>query len=366
MLRSIFTQTSDQKMPFVQHVLRADSVDIVHETLRLQSGTNSKHAMMGKFLSRTKTSSGRQSGFKNRFSISVDYERLTTEAWKIGVQIHHALYDGVSLPLLLSDLESLILDSSSLLNPQDASTFLKFATTSLSRANEVSARDFWTKYLSSSQTAAVNRVARKGDAHLKRISHYQPQFIPSAAQMLQYAKSHGITSSALFLAVTARILSAMVTPASNAQAKSTTVVIGVYIANRGHLRGDMDRYPAVNLLPVVVDTALPLPKAAARIQRDLIEISEPANVSASLWQILEWTDTQVSTFVNWLQLPDAIDNADGEASDRFRIQGALDEVIEDAATDFVLPTTFTQEQRATAYPVSKFSSLRFWKTIANT
>jgi aryl carrier-like protein len=356
MLRTTFTQTSNKDMPFVQHIIKAENVEVVHESIPFGAKPNSGHVRSGRFMTKTKMRSGPQNEFENLFAVSVTYETSKTQSWKLGVRIHHALYDGVSLPALLSDLESLILASSSSSSSSSSSkqkgtrAFSDYTTDSFVSAHDRSARSFWTAYLTALQPTSTGHELNQRGAHSKRLSQYRPQFIGSAEGILQLTKKCGVTLPALFLAVVAQVLAAIKSNASDGQGRSTTIVIGVYIANRGHTSEYLAMYPAVNLLPVVVDTSLPLLKSAAKVQKDLVEISDPAHVSVSLSQILDWTDVKVDTFVNWLQLPDHDDRANYQ-TDRFRIQGAIDQVIENTAESFTLPKSFTSDHLAAAYPV---------------
>jgi hypothetical protein len=265
---------------------------------------------------------------ENDFLVAVSYEQSRHDTWKIGVRIHHALYDGVSLPSLLSDLESLILGSKMPLTPSSPNYFTAFAAHSVADARSGDAQRFWTQYLQAYSIPTFQDLDENTDLHRQRFSRYHPAFIRDVNDLVQCARSYGTTVPALFLAVYARILFGFESRTQLTDDQDhKNVAIGIYIANRSHSSEDLNAYPTVNLLPILIDMSLPLLEAAVKVQKDLVEISEAPNVAVSLAQIEQWTGLRLNTFVNWVQLPETESTANGLFNDRFRLRDEVERVV---------------------------------------
>lgn len=140
------------------------------------------------------------------------------------------------------------------------------------------------------------------------------------------------------------------------------MIVGIYIANRSSTITGLETLPTVNLLPLRISTALTIFESAKQIQEDLARISDARNVSTGLWQIYEWTGVKVSTFVNWLRLPEASDGKDegeemvgGDFTRDAEIE--RDEVVEGGNEEFVVPRELEgREGIRDAYIVSPHST----------
>lgn len=215
--------------------------------------------------------------------------------WSLRLKIHHALYDGVSLPLLMQRLQDLC-NGVELFQPGnmlDEYVAIAHVASAVSRR-----KAFWTQYLKGIELHQnTNAVATS----IARTEIYQPKILATSG-IDQTVRQNGISTQALFLAVYANLY---------ASRKRTTetqdIVIGIYLANRSIPIDGLPTasIPTVNLLPLRIRTPLetPLLKLAIQIQQDLQTLSEPINATISLYEISEWTGVKLDTFINFLNLP---------------------------------------------------------------
>jgi aryl carrier-like protein len=364
-LRTVFMATLDPSLPLLQLVIRADRVNVCRVEFVFAARTNNIVEDDGTIQASIDCSTRSDI---DRLLPSVSYQRQGRDTWKIGVRIHHALYDGISLPILLAELEHSMLNHKTTLKPRGAEDFSIFAASSYVPANVDDARGFWTTYLTRVQPRVRPRF-NGHDVYRQRFAKYQPGFVPHAQKLLDLARENGVSLPSLFLAICAQSFndirrSAMKEPKASGELP-TEVVIGVYIANRGQQTEKLDVFPTLNLLPLVVDTSMPTIQSASRIQNDLRDISEMPNVGVGLWQIQEWTGVHVPIFVNWIQVPGQADNNVGESADKFRAQGELNREIDDTVDDFKVPEDLLSEQLSESYMVSPsaLNEAVFWKGL---
>jgi hypothetical protein len=314
---------------------------------------HTEHPQSGRLTPLWRNETSSESAGRNEFAVVVTYKRLgSKDLWRIGVRIHHAMYDGVSLPVLLADLESRILGSDSILLAQDTSAFTDFAARSYNDANQMQSRRFWTAYLEPiSGSVKQQQDLKVVDPHKSRIARFQSKFIHDAQNLVDTAKQSGVTLPALFLAILARTLTKMGLESKIGE-QSQFVVVGVYIANRGSGSRNLESFPTLNLLPLLVDVCLPILAAARKVQQDLVDISEGPNGSVGLWQVEEWTGVRIDVFVNWLQVPSGNCGDSSQTDDRFRVQHDIDQVIEDEAQSLETSACFMDGSLGAAYEVS--------------
>ena len=187
----------------------------------------------------------------------------------IRLRIHHALYDGFSLPLLMERLQDKL--ASGKPQPDTLSKWIAFCTRALPSDSQ---RRFWTGYLGKQGSTTVATTAS---------SSYFRRNALAVDGIRAFAAHHGIGVQSLFLAAYAQTLGV------------ASAIIGVYLANRT----DLTTYPTLTLVPLRVELAGNLATVAAAIQDDIHRITS-GNQHVGLWQIYEWTGVRVSTFVNFL------------------------------------------------------------------
>jgi amino acid adenylation domain-containing protein len=234
----------------------------------------------------------------------------TFRGWALKLKIHHALYDGVSLPLLMQRLQAIC--NGAIAAPPD-DTFTRFVANGYAASEIAKKKAFWTQYL----TNYAQKLPTQPSQSLKaRTELFKPALF-ATPNLEAAARQHGVSTQSIFLAAYAKIYAM-----TSLTTEDEDVVIGVYLANRSlPISGIASAaVPTVNLLPLRVRKPLrqQIAEVARDIQRDLQDISSPANASASLFEIREWTGVRVDTFVNFLSLPDTA-KADGDVQDKTSI-----------------------------------------------
>lgn len=223
-------------------------------------------------------------------------ESATADATILKLHIHHALYDGISLPLLFRELEALY--RIQLTEATDLS-FKKFIAQSLAASEApttgLTAREKWKAYLGKASLYPHHPAPPETSAFRRRIEvfHKGRRISP----MKELAKRIGVTVDSFLLAKTAQLLAFNLDQDSVSQ-----VVFGIYLANRAPFGEDLSSLaaPTLNLLPLQVRKPLDrsIAELAAEIQQDLYKIGSAKMSSASLADIYEWTGVRVNFFVN--------------------------------------------------------------------
>lgn len=366
-LRTIFLATGSDKIPFLQAVLPP------------------------------------KSSVKNPFnSLVVRHHGHDEGSLLLRLKIHHALYDGVSLPLILHQFRALLLGRQEFVSMGSEQHWLAWksllaSTTSLDESLR-RRQSFWTEYLRncssntpSFPTACHARptTADSGfsmddddDNNKGRLSILRRGAISDTAKLKALCTQHGVSMQAVFFAAYAQVLASS-TPRFNNSIHD--VVLGVYLANRG-INGSSQElpYPTLCLVPLRVRVEIggggdkQLFEAAARVQSDLHEISTAGNTSVGLWEIKGWTGVVVDSFINFLSLPAHDENEDDNEkqsldSNRIRLEaighdeGLADAVLSAACDDVdhhgaVYPNMLSWVRENVvrdAYPVSLSPILSF-------
>ena len=292
-LRTIFYYSDDSKLPVLQVVLRETSPAFTHGE-QARTAPDAQVPMV---------------------SLHVVKHN---DVWLLSLKIHHALYDAVSLPLLMRDLCDLLPDdiptpSRSTPTQED---FLAFSH-SLSAAE--SRKNFWTTYLHSANPVQLTHSPIHGQH--SRVELFRPNLLPSISALETLARSSDLTLQALLFATWAKLYAALATPQTltpTTGAKPTDVLLGVYLANRAHLPNlEALAAPTINIVPLLIRSpgTRPLLELAKQIQKDLGEIGSAENSAVGLWEVLEWTGLRVHTFVNFLKLPEVEDEHDEQNDD---------------------------------------------------
>ncbi|KAF2205603.1 nonribosomal peptide synthetase-like protein 2 [Delitschia confertaspora ATCC 74209] len=281
-LRTTFVATQSSATPYAQLVLRYTKTSIF-DTTNLNEEAECKMI--------------RETSSKQPF-VSV-FATQSQPGWALKLKIHHALYDGVSLPELMRQLQDLCNGKQLPPQPNTLRNFLAATTNETVLAKR---REFWTSYLKGVSQASLPQPSQISGA---RTEVFTPALIPSIHSLEQLSRKHGLSVQSLFVAVYSKIYAALLhTP------DAQDVVIGIYLANRSHAISGLSSaaVPTVNLVPLRVSAPLgtSLVDAAAQIQYDIQEISGMTNASVGLWEIEQWTGVKVDTFVNFLKLPGAL------------------------------------------------------------
>lgn len=229
--------------------------------------------------------------------LSIELQPDGVESWVLRLKIHHALYDGFSLPLIMGRFKELLGQGIELEEPVNRITsWSRLVPSSLDEQAEASRRAFWTQYLDGAAAVSLRLPNCKSKSTEERVSYFQRAAVSDTSRLKALCSRHGISIQSVFLAAYARVLSTL--------SGSDDVVFGVYIANRGSEQ-DLP-FPTLCLVPlrVRVSRVCNIADVASAIQRDIFEISRPENASAGLWEIKDWTGVVVDSFVNFLSLPE--------------------------------------------------------------
>lgn len=273
------------------------------------------------------------------------------KGWKLKLKIHHALYDGVSLPLLMEQFQDLCNGITLSASTHSLDNYIAAAH---APSLMLSRKAFWMKYLES-----VEMQPCKGpNAALRsRIEIFESEFIHTST-LEAIARRRGVSTQALFLAAYAKVHASR-----TGVTDGKDIVLGIYLANRSLPIDNLPTapIPTVNLLPLRVRSPIStaILDAATEIQYNLQEISGLANATASLHEISEWTGVKVDTFVNFLSLPVTDHNESSkcegaivEIKQKEGWQESVSRVAELDITDWEAPKAMIDERINAAYLVS--------------
>ncbi|CRG90441.1 Hydroxamate-type ferrichrome siderophore peptide synthetase [Talaromyces islandicus] len=231
----------------------------------------------------------------------------------INLHIHHALYDAVSLPLIIDSLGQLCMGGDVPGNELEFSKFVAFQAV----YSPVTARkQFWESYLSGVETKYQPYV---NGSSSRRQSFFRPGLVKNVESLELVARHNGLSLQSLFMAVYAKVYSQLIANRRD-QKTSTEVedpVLGIYLANRSYaLEGLSDLVaPTLNMVPLRIrQVNAPAIESAHQIQSDLHDISRVEHAGVSLTEIMDWTGVKLDVFVNFLRLPES-----GNTLERVRI-----------------------------------------------
>jgi amino acid adenylation domain-containing protein len=228
--------------------------------------------------------------------------------WSLTLKIHHALYDGVSLPLMMDQLQGFC-NGNNL--PPAINTFNKLLAANYTASALENRKTFWTNYLHGIEQHDLGQSSSPSTSKIEIFKH---GLLPTVKILNSLARKNGVSTQSLFLAAYAKIYAGL-----KSTAKDQDVVIGIYLANRSLPIPNITSatIPTVNLVPLRISRPLEtnILDVAAQIQYDIQEISIPANSMASLYDIYVWTGIKIDTFVNFLKLPDS-DGSTTSSKDR--------------------------------------------------
>ncbi|KAK2627657.1 hypothetical protein QTJ16_002303 [Diplocarpon rosae] len=223
--------------------------------------------------------------------VNLVVEGAAQQSVTLRLVLHHALYDGISLPILVGELQSLYhgleLDAPTL-------SFRTFVAQFLAHPSPSSMKGRWRSYLASPSPIFPRNTSVLDTT---RTEVYRPSSPIRALEAR--AQESGVSIDALFLAGLSKLYARSRPPPS-----ARHVTIGVYLANRAPFGADLSSLaaPTLNLLPLCVqDTQGRIEDVARDVQRDLRRIGSREMVGASLEQILAWTGQRIDFCVNILK-----------------------------------------------------------------
>ncbi|KAI0553165.1 putative non-ribosomal peptide synthetase [Xylaria curta] len=223
----------------------------------------------------------------------------------LNLWIHHALYDGISLPIILDRFTKLCTSPVSLATPVPVAPWYGFALKHLAAPIQAQRESFWTSYLSDSAFSRLYDFNKAPTPHQgQRINDFRSTAINNANGFRLRGTVHGVSTQALLFAAFSRVFQKLLR--QDKQPNNNDCIFGVYLANRsGYPDIEEAPFPTLSILPLRVKDPLSrsILVVARDIQKDIAEISKFENSSASLWEIQKWTGVCIDTFVNILSLP---------------------------------------------------------------
>lgn len=251
---------------------------------------------------------------KNPF-VSLQLQPDGVESWILHIKIHHALYDGVSLPLIMGRFKELLSHEGAADERRNGLlSWRELSSSSVDHQAQASRRAFWIHYLEGAKTVPMRLPIPNITPRNERVSFLKHAAVSDSSRLKALCSQHGISIQSAFLAAYAKVLSTI--------SRCSDIVFGVYIANRGAAE-DLS-FPTLCLVPLLVRVpeAFDISEVASAVQRDLFEVSRPENVNAGLWEIKDWTGVVVDTFVNFLSLPED-ESSNGQDEDGVELEAIL-------------------------------------------
>ncbi len=237
--------------------------------------------------------------------VSIRVDGFGSDEAHMCLRIHHALYDGVSLQIVMDRFAELCGADPSTQLPSSLSPWYGFVSGHGSPDVRKKAQMYWESYLKSASSLDLlgDHSNTRDDIH--QVAVFKKDVIRNLGSVKSSAFARGVTLQALFFAAYAKVLCHL---QDHGRAENADdVVFGVYMANRTSLPGlEEAPLPTLNILPLRVRSAASraILSLVAEIQRDLQDISTFENSTVGLWEIHQWTGVKIDTFVNFLSLPE--------------------------------------------------------------
>ncbi|KAJ9149216.1 Non-ribosomal peptide synthetase [Coniochaeta hoffmannii] len=280
-LRTTFVATGSRHVPFLQIILRHGS-DLANIVISQDTLTSEIRGAVSKPL------------------VFLHVTRVDKDHCRLKLKIHHALYDGISLPILMDTFQQLCNGAKPPAVGRAHNLWKKWLSSQVTEATQLSRRTFWGTYLAHANPPPFPRRTSSPPSSTTRTSLFHPSAISDTSPLHSLSSTSGTSTQALFLAAYAKLL-------ANTQSNHD-VIFGIYLSNRT-ATDSLSRlpYPTLSLVPLRVrrPASRDLSAIATDIQADLYAISSPENTSVGLWEILDWTGVRVDSFVNFLSLPDS-------------------------------------------------------------
>lgn len=336
-LRTVFISTGDSAIPILQVVV---DESVLEKNPPVAARPKYKR-LLSNLKKRLSTSSGASSWVactpkgplaQPYCGLKVKQEGRTR--WALRLRIHHALYDAVSLRVIMNRFSALLSNRHQQLQLSSAVEWGKAATAGASSATKAATKQFWTEYLEGAKTTSVqfsggaykNSTPQTGEAinDISKSAQSEPNFwtslversaIRDVSKLRELCRAQGVSIQSLLFAAYAGFLSAEIRKKGFMEGVKD-VVFGVYLANRADDE-DMKMFPTLRLVPLRVrmeDTGESVWSVANRVQEDLQAIMSGRSImDVGLWEVKEWTEGEVivDSFLNFLSI-----GGDGHSEDK--------------------------------------------------
>ncbi|KAL7914310.1 hypothetical protein GGI35DRAFT_490563 [Trichoderma velutinum] len=316
-LRTVFVATDSPQQPFFQAILKANHHSVDDSSVKPMARLDATRREDGKMA--------------------------------IKLKIHHALYDGVSIPVIMNRLSEL-LNGKPLVADQGIDEWSRYTIQPSLEDSRQSRRAFWTSYLQGCSSDGDSSASVMAGRH--RVSHLQRSAVSNIAYLQTAAKGKGVSLQALFFAAYAKILAAENIGATGDDGKKT-VVFGIYLANRTD-DALPPTFPTLNLVPLRVHLAPTdsILEIADMIQNDIHLIAAEGHADVGLWEVAAWTGVKVTSFVNFLSLPDAISQTSNGNSNIELIQVQDKEFTRETEEEVVFHPCLSKNPVRDAFPAA--------------
>ncbi|PGH14806.1 hypothetical protein AJ79_02822 [Helicocarpus griseus UAMH5409] len=239
------------------------------------------------------------------------------------LHIHHALYDAVSLPLMINMLAIFCASPSrdSNLQPLSKPDLSELVAYQHKNSSAQTREMFWKNHLSPTGFKQQKTQSSESIPSFSRynVKKYRQSLVEDISQIERLGRVHGISVQALFLAVYARIHSKLLSSKGSSITAPKDLVIGIYLANRSHSLDGLSELiaPTLNIVPLRItiweEEKQSIFDLAQSIQGNLHEVGRVEHSCVSLIEIAEWTGVRVDTCVNFIKLPDTTVTRPGDA-----------------------------------------------------
>lgn len=295
-LRTILVDTNREDFPLVQAVVKNDRAKTRIAWEDIDDGEDVKLA------------SRVEAELRKRPNVKVPMVRFTVLSGErksyMLLTIHHALYDGVSLSMIVQRLQQLYFER---VTPKGAQStvFKEFVGRCITLDNPA-VKNFWKTYLAGSKPfTSIAPTLRPESKDSPRTQLYKPGSYPYSARLQNLARTHHLSLQSLLLAAYAQA------HVSRLSSDLPELIIGIYNANRLiEIESDMGAsYPTLNIVPLRIRSPgkLEVLELARNIQSDLAEIAEGKRGLVGLHEIAMWTGVRIDTFFNYVKFEDAVE-----------------------------------------------------------
>ncbi|KAK1774260.1 hypothetical protein QBC45DRAFT_46245 [Copromyces sp. CBS 386.78] len=384
-LRTIFLANDQPGPPVVQVILRPDAIAPWNSEVVEEDDDPKRWSSL---------STKGQVGLRQPFN-SMAGQQADKGDWILNFRIHHALYDALSLPMMVNRFTALCGGASASITGESGTSFKTLEVwkgyTTQRTQQSAKAKKFWTEYLAGAESTPIDLTAAyaptaKAEEAPSRQSTWLPALLqplvdglsrllslsgtmwqscpaPAPEQRVSFVSrsatadisrikklcaAAGVSVQALFFAAYARFVS------ETAQQQWRDVVMGVYLANRSS-ESELSEipYPTLCLVPLRVrirESSESLLDMAKHIQEDLYKISDPENIGVGLWEIEEWTGVVVDGFVNFLSVPLSSSDSSGNEAGNVKMELMSEEEEAGEQQEFVVPRDMENNAARKAYP----------------
>ncbi|QSZ28506.1 hypothetical protein DSL72_003003 [Monilinia vaccinii-corymbosi] len=293
-----------------------------------------------------------------RLFVTIDGSESGTsnEGVELHLIMHHALYDGISISLLVNNFKAWCEDlysmskASSELSVSRAS-WRTFVATTIREENKQFVKDQWVDYLGSADGNGYYDSPWKvipGDEDAIRTEVFIPGI--KAKRLKSLARLQGVSVDHILIVMASKLFGIKrLKGDSDSQSPpkpKTDIIVGLYLANRFPFSQNLSKMlaPTLNLLPIKVNIDLPDEESVKGVQRDLGKIGEGGMANVGLDEIREWTGVRVNGWINIVKSVDgdqSVDRGkevDGRANaetngEDWEVVGKLDEKTKNGKTE---------------------------------